>query len=915
MGEPYKVKMSISKEIMLLLSTELTKFSISDYIIAKAADIGTGLLWGKIKDKLPKKKESLEGQLYDAIERSVGRYAELNGNKEEQASACEILYGTWIKNGCLLEEDVKKALSCVNQRYLAKRNVELWYGQLYEEIINNELLYRWYMLHTTQNLFKQIKTKDERITKAISECLEYQKTQNIQVQQKKRYETQLSLRNQIYQNILKEKVNLKEIYISLHGRLIERNMIHGRLDEGESLIVDTTSYIWKWYEREYTPLLFLHGEPGSGKSSLVKMIAATMTAQNKTDGLVAFVELHRLGFNEKKDAVDVLEDYIKKHFPWFFDEHLPGKRLLIIDGMDEIRYDVHKTATELVQGLELCDWDISWSGIVSGRTQVVKQAILDVRGEELEILPLFFDQYDWKSYADHTSDLEEMLQEDLREIYWDKLTKVFQVNQKMPINDARFDELSRSPLLLFLIVWTMKNSNNKFEEFKNMADLYETIFRNIYTREYNRASEKEIYFQSTEYKEYHQMLHYLGGCAYKNNRRSVSIQLIYEYCKKMGNEETCKRWLQIHQEENPSKLVLLFFLRELHNKIDWQKSEIEFIHKTFYEYLAAIGLIEFFYRNDKEDNNKKQMEMMFYVFSDNEISDEILRFMKETLENESVTVDNVVLTKRIFIEIVCRIFNWGFNKEYPLKYIKDVCTYQQYRNKIHVYEKNLSKLLNLLINFQNAKDVVNEIDLSHSKFSDANMIWWVFDNINLNNSRFEESLISGASFTNCELENAIFVSAIADRTIFSHAKLKGADFTAAQLTTANFTEAILENTCFELASMEGAYFCDTEFYNTQFAGADLTAANFDNTIIINADFTSSDLTRADFTNVKIEHAVWNNCIMDGTKLNGVKLIQFDLDNPEIIEMLAEADLDYANWIGVDEKYRRILSNEEECGER
>ena len=56
----------------------------------------------------------------------------------------------------------------------------------------------------------------------------------------------------------------------------------------------------------------------------------------------------------------------------------------------------------------------------------------------------------------------------------------------MPLQNRRFDELSRQPLLLFLIMWTAKYSNIDLMELKNTAELYDKIFECIYTREYSR---------------------------------------------------------------------------------------------------------------------------------------------------------------------------------------------------------------------------------------------------------------------------------------------------------------------------------------------------------------------------------------------------------------------------------------------
>lgn len=695
-------------------------------------------------------------------------------------------------------------------------------------------------------------------------------------------------------------------------------MLNGRLND-KAVIVDTTRYIWDWYENEYTPLLLLHGEPGIGKSSLVKMIAATMVSPEKTNGMIAFIELHRLAFSDKESALSTVEKYIEKQYPWFFDEKIEGKRLLIIDGLDEIRYKVYENSIELTRELATCSWTVSWAGIISGRSQVVKKATEDIRCEELEILPLFLDEYELAKRAAEVDDPENMLKEDLRKLYWNKLMNAFGIEQQMPLTNGRFDELSKSPLLLFLVVWTIKHGDNKFEDFKNTAELYDTIFRHIYTREYNRASERELYFKSKEYQEYQQMLHFLGGCAYKDNSRSVSIGSVYEYCSCMGQAELCEHWIQLHRKDNPSKLVLLFFLREEHNEMDWKQSEIEFIHKTFYEYLAAVEVIEFLFRITKKPVTEYQLKMMFYLLSSNTLADEILKFMDEIIQNERLIIDDTKVTRQSFSEVLTQIFTWGFNTDYPFfissankqKEKIEVNSYQECMEKIRTYETNLKKILEMHVKSDGNEAGDDGIELSFAEFSKANLVWWVFDNAQMNESHFEESVISGSSFQNCIMQGAIFLSAVADRAEFISADLSNADFTGAQLAAANFSNAILEKTVFELADLEGAYFCNTVLNETKFAVTNLTAANFDETVIINADFHDADLTRVDFSGAKIESANWDNCIMEGAKLNGVKLIQFDLEDPNIIEMLAEANLEYADWSGVSEEIKKLLMGEED----
>lgn len=91
-------------------------------------------------------------------------------------------------------------------------------------------------------------------------------------------------------------------------------------------------------------------------------------------------------------------------------------------------------------------------------------------------------------------------------MYWKMLMSGFEMDQEMPGQNVQFDELRKSPLMLFGVGWTIRHAGIQLDQVKNMADLYEKIFRYIYTREYNRESEKSIYFKSREYSEYQQML-------------------------------------------------------------------------------------------------------------------------------------------------------------------------------------------------------------------------------------------------------------------------------------------------------------------------------------------------------------------------------------------------------------------------
>lgn len=177
----------------------------------------------------------------------------------------------------------------------------------------------------------------DQIKEILNQPLEERKNEE-ERKQKKCLEYEKQIKAQVQRSILNEVFCLQDIYVSLHGKRSTRNMPQNP----KPIIVDTTSYIWSWFQKGDVQLLLLHGEPGSGKSSIVKMVAATIMSSQEMNGMVIFVELHKLSFSDKKSALDVVETYIKEHSPWFFEENRKETRLLILDGLDEIKYKVYE---------------------------------------------------------------------------------------------------------------------------------------------------------------------------------------------------------------------------------------------------------------------------------------------------------------------------------------------------------------------------------------------------------------------------------------------------------------------------------------------------------------------------------------------------------------------------------------------
>lgn len=153
----------------------------------------------------------------------------------------------------------------------------------YQEIAKNELLYRWFTLHTANGQGTD-KSRNDKVLAQMKEILEEPQKELYIKQQEKRAEYERQLREQVLQPVLGERFCLRNIYVSLHGKRGKRNTPQ----KEKKVIVDITSYIWEWFQRQDSSLLFLYGEPGSGKSSIVKMAAATIAAAVEMEGMVIF---------------------------------------------------------------------------------------------------------------------------------------------------------------------------------------------------------------------------------------------------------------------------------------------------------------------------------------------------------------------------------------------------------------------------------------------------------------------------------------------------------------------------------------------------------------------------------------------------------------------------------------------------
>lgn len=912
------------KQTIKLLGIDISAIIPPEYIGQKIIEIGTGIVWEKLKNRLEGENNAVGAGLYDAIEHSVEAYAHTH-NKDDIAICCEKLYFEWMQNNSLKDDSIKKALSKLSAEPIGEVQVETWKSFLDREIIKNDELRNWIDHKSIENInpkLDYIIQKLDRMPETLKKCEIVENRYDIfndssyKIYVKNMYDA-------YRESVMGESFGLNKIYTDLHS------IICDNIEHTEKKVKNVAEYICKWLKDKRCSnsmsMLLVYGEPGSGKSSVLKKVVDELTNSDEDKKtIVLALNLFEVTFVDAKTALDVVKQYIKNEYPWFYEADNRLGRILILDGLDEIKYKVYEKSQELLRELEGEKWKFDCKVVVSGRTQAVRKAKEKIDNYiDVEILPLYIDEHEREKYINKVVDEKKLLEIDLRLDYWDKLQKEFNIAQNMPLQNSRFDELSRQPLLLFLIMWTAKYSNINLMELKNTAELYDKIFECIYTREYSRKKAGGLKYKA-EYSEYQKMLGHLGGCAYRNNSRSVSAKTIYEYCTVMDDKKLCENWIKLHQDDNPSKLVLLFFLREnfkngndSKSTIDDQKTEIEFMHKTFYEYLAAIEIIRLMYEYTKTDDYNKKLKQIFYMFSKNRVDDVIADFVKEIILNENLMFEDEVITLAKYDSILSEIVSSAYNVNYPVmigtgdlsQYIY-VENYQNLKNIVLTYEKNISELIKVVTHFIDiSKKNICKLKLENMEWGNVNIASWVLDYCNMGGSRMQNAILSGASFKYSDMKAAILIMSTADRADFSNTTLDGTDFTGTFLSAANFSYTVIKDAVFDFANIEGGYFNDSELYDVSFWGTNLIAVKFDYASLKKVSFRRIDFTRADMTGVTIDDCNWEECIMKDTILADVDISSFNLEDEAIVKMLAQADLSDAIWDNVTEEQERRLFEE------
>lgn len=612
-----------------------------------------------------------------------------------------------------------------------------------------------------------------------------------------------------------------------------------------------------------TSPIVVHGQPGHGKTSSMRMLAQVKVLEAKApDETLLFYEFKNLGDLNAPELKS-----LQKETPFLKDESFfyNRKTILILDGMDErqITDGTNQHLSNFIRNIFRLGKKINKISnsrlniIFTGRTLFIEQIKSSFIEPHHQFQILDFEDYKIDKWLKNFNDLKNLKS---------PLTRKTLINKQL-------GDLISQPILLTISSRVVADPlgiellKDIPEEKITRSRIYEIIISWTYQKKHH--DEKGIHNLPPEHT-YTRFLKMVAYLIFRKGGESISIK---ELAHNLGSR---REFFQLEKlfsssldiQEVIKDLAVGFFFEGQDEKA------FAFIHKSVQDYLTVEAIftllgeaIELYNLEKTEKSSRTCAEDVYYILGKNAMSKEDhLPFLLEILTQRG---------ESNFQKKLISFLEESVNHHFFIKHEN-----RQNDNPITTEFNVLSALTYWIFGFPLPVEKRLEIEsiVRLSSIVNSNFGFY-FKDANLENAKLPFCFLPDSNFMNTFLEKADFYGALLERVNFQNSNCMNSRINMASLAFSNFKKANLCNSRFVGANLFGVIFIESNLKksdftkssleNANFALSDLEDAIFHLSVLKEANFENANLTNADLTNADLsglknwKSASWNNANIFG----------------------------------------------------
>ena len=725
----------------------------------------------------------------------------------------------------------------------------------------------------------------------------------------------VDIEREILKPIFSESFSLQQVYIPLRACYKQRKAKtrnedfeiakdRDEKDKEPKIVIDAKECLCEWIDKadKTDSIRIIHGGPGSGKSSFLKIFAANLAKKKQK---VLFIPLHRFDIEGKLD--DAVKAFLRydNYFSHDVINDADDKLILLFDGLDELSMQ-GKALTEVAQSflreVEKCvnnfnNRNLKLQVIISGRDVIVQQNEKDFRneGQLLRLLPYYLTEDEKVKFVDKAN----LLNVDQREEWWEKYGII---NGKkyngLPeeLKTDEIDEITAQPLLNFLVALTYKLGHLDFSKKPNLNEIYSELLNDVYTRGYSGGKHRTV--SKMENEQFCVIMEEIALSAWHGKERTTTVAEINKHFESSGLEQLLQLFIS-DAEQGVISLLAAFYFRQAGHNIEGSQT-FEFTHKSFGEYLTAKRIVrqleqirEDIEANEKDiyrqkgKNIKQCLVEWIKIFGIKNLDNDLIKFICNELRLTEKKGNGKLEKEQ---KTIIKLLEYMLVNGMPLEELR-LNTYKESNEQAINSERALLVIHSLI---SSITDIVSDVQWpNHSSFGTllnrltvqrAGPISFILRYINhlnlkytilyykdLYRANFRCSDLSHSYLYYAILRGAILENANLRGAILENANLKGVILKGAILKGAILRGAILENANLENANLRGAILKGAILDGAILEGANLEGAILENANLKNANLRGATLKGAILKGANLENANLRGAILDGANLDGANL--------------------------------------------